>query len=239
MELQRSSHAERTRALVRREGRASLATQSVKVEGYPFVSLVEYAEFENGAPLFFLSDLAEHSKNLQADPRASVLVAGAGGLTSERATLVGSLATMEKNERNLSIYLETHPQAEKYATFSDFKLYLMAVERVRFVGGFGRMGWFGGQEYQQSQPDPIFQVRQGIIEHMNEDHVDAMQAIFESRTGRREEKVTMVDIDRFGYELEVAPGDSLGVPFPTQANSSMEVRKFLVQQTQEARKQLT
>ncbi len=239
MTLQRSSHAERTRALVRREGQASLASHSNKMEGYPFVSLVEYADLEDGSPILLLSDLAEHAKNLQSDPRASLLVAGPGGLLTERATLVGRIDQVEKSGSYLERYLARHPQAEKYAAFKDFKLYRLEVERVRFVGGFGRMGWFGAEDYQQALPDPIFQARHGIIEHMNEDHLDAMQAIYQMRTGRFEEKLTMVDIDRFGYELEVTGGESLGVAFPKEATSAMEVRKFLVQQTQEARRQLT
>ena len=42
--------------------------------GYPFGSVVSYGLDESGEPLFVISQLAEHTRNLGADPRASLLV---------------------------------------------------------------------------------------------------------------------------------------------------------------------
>ena len=56
-------------------GRRALQLLSAAMPGYPFVTLLPYALDGRGAPLFLISSLAEHTRNLQADPRASLLVA--------------------------------------------------------------------------------------------------------------------------------------------------------------------
>jgi putative heme iron utilization protein len=124
---------------------ATLATLSAHHEpGSPFGSLVVYALDEGGAPLLCLSDLAEHSRNLAADPRASLLVTepAADPLAGRRATLVGHVNRLDGDARTrgLVAYRARFPDAG-YVDFADFRLYRLAVRTIRFVGGFGRMEW--------------------------------------------------------------------------------------------------
>src|SRR5258705_12738951 len=78
------------RRLIRSRGHAALGTSLV---GRPFVSLVAAACDNDAAPLLLLSDLAQHTKNLIADPSVSLLfedVAGhADPLAGPRLTLLG------------------------------------------------------------------------------------------------------------------------------------------------------
>jgi len=89
-----SSNGAAVRALIRGQDRASLATL-LAGEGTPYASLVLYATLPDATPILLLSALAEHTKNLKADPRASLLIDGTSGLadplTGARATLVGRL----------------------------------------------------------------------------------------------------------------------------------------------------
>ena len=62
------------RRLLRLGAPGALGTHSASVEGYPFVSNVPYVLDGCCRPLFLLSGLAEHTRNLLADPRASLLV---------------------------------------------------------------------------------------------------------------------------------------------------------------------
>ena len=78
------------RALVRRALKASLATIAAG-SGYPYASLITVATEASGAPVFLISTLAQHTKNLSLDPRASILFDGTGAagdpLQGARVTL--------------------------------------------------------------------------------------------------------------------------------------------------------
>ena len=62
------------RALLRQSRSGALGTHSVAMAGFPFVSAVPFVADALGRPAFLLSGLAEHTRNLLADPRASLLV---------------------------------------------------------------------------------------------------------------------------------------------------------------------
>ena len=64
------THAERARTLVAQISTGTLCTLALEPQGYPYGSFVTVA-FDNGNPIFLISRLAEHTKNLERDPRAS------------------------------------------------------------------------------------------------------------------------------------------------------------------------
>src|SRR5829696_1170708 len=85
------THAERARTLVAQISTGTLCTLALEPEGYPYGSFVTVA-FENADPIFLISGLAEHTKNLERDPRASLLLAegrSADPLANTRVTLLG------------------------------------------------------------------------------------------------------------------------------------------------------
>ena len=73
------THAERARTLVARISTGTLCTLALEPAGYPYGSFVTVA-FENGNPVFLTSRLAEHTKNLERNSRASLLVAEGGSI---------------------------------------------------------------------------------------------------------------------------------------------------------------
>ncbi|MCE0768135.1 CREG family protein [Pseudonocardia kujensis] len=127
---------------------------SAGAAGHPFGSLVAYALDGDGSPLLCLSDLAEHSRNLAADPRASLLVAepGPDPLAAPRVTLVGRVWVLHGDERTrgLAAYRRTFPDAG-YVDFADFQLYRLEVRTLRHVAGFGRMAWLDPEEREPDQ----------------------------------------------------------------------------------------
>src|SRR2546423_9860731 len=85
------THAERARTLVARISTGTLCTLALEPEGYPYGSFVTVA-FDDGDPVFLISGLAEHTKNVERDPRASLLVAEGGSadpLANGRVTILG------------------------------------------------------------------------------------------------------------------------------------------------------
>lgn len=124
-----------------------LATLSSKFPGYPFASVTPYALDGNGNPLFLMSKLAVHTKNLLEHPEASLLVYDPeieqDPLASPRLNALGTVALVapEELESAQSLYLEKHPDASQWITFGDFHLYRLSIQNIYYIGGFGQMGW--------------------------------------------------------------------------------------------------
>ncbi|SAL41999.1 pyridoxamine 5'-phosphate oxidase-related, FMN-binding [Caballeronia arvi] len=107
--------------------------------------------------MLLISRLAEHTRNLHADARAGFLVAHAadgGVLEGQRLTLLGSFAPAAPEESGelARRYLRYHPDAERYLQLGDFSFWVMSVERMRYIGGFGAMGWLAGDEVDSLEP---------------------------------------------------------------------------------------
>lgn len=131
------------RKLLRQGRSGALGSHSITVPGYPFVTLLPYVLDEACRPLFLLSGLAEHTRNLLADSRASFLLADGEGspLQQARLTLVGTVKPISLSEAAVARYLRYSPESSDYLALGDFRFFRMEPEKVRFIGGFARMGW--------------------------------------------------------------------------------------------------
>src|SRR5688572_10484038 len=130
------------RSLMYESRLASLATLESGTH-HPYASLIAVASDTDGAPVFLISKLALHTRNLEGDPRTTVLLAApAGGrgdpLNSGRVSLMGSAAPAD-DPRIRSGFLARHPEAAGYAGFADFRFWRLQPERAHYVGGFGRI----------------------------------------------------------------------------------------------------
>lgn len=133
------------------EGRFGvLSTLSTRPEGYPFGSLVPFAQGARGEPLLLLSALAQHTRNLRADPRACLLVAAPGvedPQQAPRAALIGKAVEVAgaEAEDGRARFLQRHAKAGAFFAL-DFGLWRIDVDEVRFVGGFAQASWISGSE---------------------------------------------------------------------------------------------
>ncbi|HEV7662681.1 MAG TPA: pyridoxamine 5'-phosphate oxidase family protein [Chloroflexota bacterium] len=144
------------RQLLDQERVGVLATLSARREGWPFASVAPYALSDSGEPVLLLSDLAEHTRNVRADPRASLLVqAGASRddpQAGARVTLLGRVVPLADEAVTVARerYVALHPAAAEYAALADFRLYQLEIEEARLIGGFGDMGWLSGERLRQA-----------------------------------------------------------------------------------------
>jgi heme iron utilization protein len=240
------SHAERCRTLVHGERRGALSTVAVDPAGYPFGSVVSFGLADDGDPLFFVSLMAEHTQNALRDPRASLLVTepvpdGADPLASGRVTLLGLLAPVDDEGREVARerYLAANPAASYYIEFGDFTFLRLAVDHVRYVGGYGRMSWVDAGDYEVAEPDPLVGAAAGILQHMNDDHADA-QVLFCRHFAQLSDTVSasMSAVDRYGFDLiAVTPEHRMPVrlAFPSECTTGDEVRRAMVAMVAEAR----
>lgn len=142
---------ETARRLILTCGKATLATLDRNRAGMPYASLVLIAPDAAGHPLLLLSGLAEHTANLLADPRASLLLDGTEGfaeiLTGPRLTLSGRVQLVEEAEKAAASdsYIARHPSSSFYAGFKDFAFWRFSSEAAHLVAGFGRIDWLEPQ----------------------------------------------------------------------------------------------
>lgn len=244
------SDAERSRTLMAIGTGGSLATMSTECPGFPFGSLVAYSVDERGRPILCLSSLAEHSRNIAADPRASLMVTAPEDgvndrLALSRVTLVGEMTMLDGAEREaaLDLYEAGHPTAF-YARFADFSTYRLEVSAIRYVGGFGRMSWVTAERYAEAEPDPLLGgAAAAIIEHMNNDHVDALIAYCRVFAGLDAvEAAKMVGVDRYGMDILATTGggeqQAARVSFRAPVSATDQVRAATIELLKEARAQL-
>jgi putative heme iron utilization protein len=244
--LPEPSFAERARTLMYLGRIGSLSTLSRKQPGFPFGSVMPYGLDDHGRPIFLISTMAMHTQNLQADPRASLLVtqddAGGDPLGASRVALVGNAQSIPQSEvaEARKLYLERYANSKYWVDFEDFSFYRMDVVDVYYVGGFGVMGWVSASEYSHSQADPLADSMAEIIQHMNADHKDAL-VLLAREFGRIEsEEATMTAVDRLGFHARLKTHEGIRgtrIAFLREVRNPAETRKVLVEMVQQARSQ--
>jgi heme iron utilization protein len=224
------------RRLMRSQPSATLATNLV-AGGWPYASLVLTACDHDGSPLLLISGLAEHTKNIAADPRVSLLFDGTVGLadrlTGARANVLGR-AERTSEPRHRARFLARHASAAMYAGFGDFAFYRIAVTRAHLVAGFGRIHWVEGSEVLFPASPALMQAEAGIVEHMNRDHADAVQLYAAGLLGQEGGGWVMTGCDGEGCDL-VREGESLRLPFDTAVSDAEGARAELVRLVKRAR----
>lgn len=236
----KDSPAHTARRVIREALRASLGTRLRDGDGAPYVSLVLVATDHDGAPLLLLSDLADHTRNLGQDDRASLLLDGTGEredpLAGERVTLQGRLRRSEE-PRHRARYLARHPSAAMYADFGDFAFYRMEVERAHLVAGFGRIHWLEGGDVLIAPRPALVDAEAGIVAHMNEDHRDALQLYAHKLLGLGGEDWRMAGIDPEGCDLRLGPR-AARLPFGGEVIDAATARAELVRLVKKTRGEL-
>ena len=244
------TYAERARTLAYLGRSGALATLSRKHPGHPFASVMPYALDEHGQPLVLISAMAMHTQNLQADPRASLLVTppvsgSAPGepsdpLAAARLTLMGEARPLARGEAGTAreAYLARHPRAAYWVDFDDFSFWRLDVADVYFVGGFAAMDWVTPADYRTARPDPLADAAAGILEHMNRDHADALIAYARHFAGEAADEAQMMAVDRLGFRLRIRSGERLHgvrIAFPREIRTAGESRTVLIELLAQAR----
>jgi putative heme iron utilization protein len=239
------THAERARTLVAQMSTGTLCTLAHEPDGYPYGSFVTVA-FENGNPVFLLSALAEHTKNLERDPRASLLVAEGGSddpLANGRVTMLGPCTRVEGDGGSArAAFLATHPRSSYYADFRDFAFWKLNVVSIRYIGGYGRMSWISQDDWQAARPDPLGPSAASTIAHMNADHADAMILYCKAFSKATDvTSVSMTGVDRYGFEMSAKTPEGprpVRLAFPQPVTTAAEVRAAMVAMLKDARSRL-
>lgn len=144
-------------SLLHEASSATLATQSIALPGYPYASATPYALDEHHCPVICVSALAEHTRNLRADARASLSVVQPGASDIQNAPRLTVIADAERFEASpafRSRYLRYQPSAESLLDL-DFIFFRLRPLRMRYIGGFARMGWIRDADWETLPAWPL------------------------------------------------------------------------------------
>jgi putative heme iron utilization protein len=206
--------------------------------GGPFASLVTIATDLDGSPLLLLSGLSAHAGNLDADPRASILLAATGRgdpLAHPRLTVNGRVER-STDPRIRRRFLARNPKSELYADFPDFTFRRMVVEGAHLNGGFARAGRLAASDLltDMADADALVEAEEGAIAHMNADHADALSLYATKLAGAPEGRWVATGCDPEGMDL--AAGDlTARLTFPERVTDPGALRRVLVALATEAR----
>jgi hypothetical protein len=221
-----------------REGRSGALATLMPGSGDPYCSLVNVATAADGAPLFLLSKLALHTKNILTDGRVSLMLderKEGDPLEGARVMLMGTCAKSSDPAASAS-YLCRHPDAEMFANFADFAFYRMAIVRAHLVAGFGRIVDLGPQAIltDVSDSEALIKAEADAIAHMNSDHADACRLYATKLLGAPDGEWRCVGIDPEGLELQQGR-TALRLPFSQRVTGPGPLRAVLKQLADEAR----
>jgi putative heme iron utilization protein len=234
----RSFTATDARLLLRRARVCALGTSNREPQG-AYVSLANIATDGQGHPVIFISKLAWHTRNIEADPVASVMVSEippeGDALTGSRVTVMGRFERLEAREI-AARYVLYHPAAQLYLDFPDFLFFRLMPDKIRAVAGFGRIETMEPGEVflSESAAAAVMSAAQGAIDHMNADHADAVELSAVKLLGAGAGKWRVVAIDPDGALLALE-GKVLRIAFDRPARDVAELRRAFVALAQRAR----
>lgn len=238
----RPSAAEEARTIAASTNTGTLAT--LTADGDPWASFVTYGLL-GGAPVLCVSNLAEHGRNLTGDRRASIAIVApatqADPLASGRITLAGHVEAPDGDERAAAraAHLSAVAAAKYYIDYSDFSLWVLRVERVRWVGGYGRMDSTSGPAYAEAEPDPVTPQSAAAVAHLNEDHAESLAAMARTLGGYPDATAaTCTGADRYGLDLRLDTDRGMAytrIGYPKPIDSINELRSATVELARRAR----
>jgi putative heme iron utilization protein len=228
------------RSLLRRSRQGALATLMAESHD-PYCSLVNVASHADGSPILLISRLALHTKNILADPRVSLMLderAAGDPLEGARIMLAGRAeeATGDQAAVLRRRYLNAHPSAEVFVEFKDFSFFRIVPSGAHLVAGFGWIVDLAPAQFLTdiSDADGLLEAEPGAVEHMNEDHREAMNLYATRLLGAEAADWACTGCDPDGIDMQ-AGATVLRLDFPERVTSAMELRKMLVRLAGEAR----
>ncbi|CAI5474132.1 unnamed protein product, partial [Closterium sp. Yama58-4] len=181
-------------------------------KGYPFGSLVDFTTDADGHPVFLLSPLGMHSRNLQSDPRCTVVVQipGWSGLANARATIFGDLYPLPPSQqewaRGFYVKRHQHGAAQQWGNFHFYRMDTIC--DIYFVGGFGTVAWIDVAEYVAATPDTVATNHvEHTLQELNDRLGGELRAVLAGSSPQQAiDDASFISIDSKGVDIRVRHG---------------------------------
>lgn len=230
-----AKNARQARCYLRARSHGVLSTLSRRMAGYPYGSVIPFVLDHEGQPVILVSGLAEHTKNMEANHRASLVARDGGGevQSGARLTLLGDAERFECNQRLRERYLRYQPHAEELLGLGDFSFWRIVPLALRFIAGFGAIGWVSARDF-IAPASKIEAAESDILAQMNDRHADALHACWVRASGTDVGKALMIGVDCDGFDM-TADGPRMRLDFPEMAPDPESVQRAVFDLAQSAR----
>ena len=171
---------------------STLATQSVKLPGYPYATVTPNVLDAHHQPILLIRRLAEHTRNLLADRRISLSITDPGISNIQegaRLTLIGDAERFDADAAMKARYLRYLPEAAQVLPL-DFLFFRVIPKRLRYIAGIGQMGWLEAEEWTR-------------LPALSPDEEEALMDLAARVVPNG---VTVLGVDRFGMDYRSAGG---------------------------------
>lgn len=189
--------------------------------GYPFGSIVEFAVDAEGSPVFAMSSLAIHTRNVLANPRCAIQIHAPGwtGLNNARVTLFGDVYPVTEESKKDANELfaskrrrmkprteqtneKRSPQDSSTIPLANTRYFVMGkIVDVLFVGGYGTVTWITPEQYAAAEPDFILQDLSQVVHECNQRFSRSIRKLMPEA-----DDVVFISVDKRGVELRVRIG---------------------------------
>jgi putative heme iron utilization protein len=187
-------------------------------------------------------NLAEHTCNLRADDRVSLLYDGTGGLenplTGARVSLQGRAVPL-KSPHGRFRFLSRHASARDYVDFDDFNFFEIDVRAAHLFAGFGRIEWLSASDIllEGESSSALMSTEADILDHMNAEHTDSVKLFANTLLGLDGDNWRLTGVDPEGADM-ARKGLASRVEFNKPIENLDGARRELVRLTHMARNQL-
>jgi putative heme iron utilization protein len=228
------------RSLLRRSRQGAMATLMAS-SGDPYCSLVNVASSGDGSPILLISRLALHTRNILADSRVSLMLderAEGDPLEGSRMMLAGRAQEVSGDDVTTlqRRYLNAHPSAQVFANFKDFSFFRILPTGAHLVAGFGRIVDLTPEQFLTDLrgAEALLEAEQGVVDHMNADHRDAMSLYATKLLGAGAADWRCTGCDPDGLDLQ-AGAAMLRLNFPRRIVTLAALRQMLKELADQAR----
>ena len=215
---------------------AVLSTLSKKNNAHPFGSIVPYDVEKDGSIIIFISLISEHYKNLENDARSNIFISDPFGnndpQANSRVSILTEFAKISDKEfdKVSESYWNRFPNAKSRSIAHNFCFFRSKNLKLRWISGFGEMGWIEEKDFSNAPFDEISYIGMDIIQHMNEDHKDALSKYIRHyhRIEEKLDHLEMVSINKSSFEISINKNKRKAIQFSEELKSASEVRQEMI-----------
>lgn len=215
------NNAVEARRLLRAHRYGALSTLSKKLDGYPFGSITPYVVDQDGSLLILISGLAEHSKNIQHDPRISLITHNQHDPQIQmqgRVTVMGNAHRVDEAQQASRRYLRHFPEAAAYLALADFSFWRIQPVAIRYIAGVGRIHWLNIETYATTQAAEFTLHEEAMLERINTQQLTTLRQLMQQRYGIDASDAQAIGSDCDGLDVRTAK-QTYRLDFATESTS--------------------